>query len=371
MSSPFLAPLGHRPQSVQWGLLLLLSTAFVAVLQALHLPAALLLGPMFAGILLVSRGANIRIGRGPFGLAQAAVGCLIARTITPSILYEMTHQWLLFLVVIGGMLVASSALGWFLVRARILPGTTAVWGTSPGAAAAMVLMSEAYGADMRLVAFMQYFRVVAVVLVATVVARVWTSATGVPVADVVWFAPVDWPWFGATVAIAFAAALIAMALRIPAGPLLLPMVVATVLSNTGVLHIELPSWYLALSYALVGWAIGLRFTREILLHAARAFPQVMLSTVLLITACAGFGVILTYTSDLDPLTAYLATSPGGLDTVAIISASTASINAPFVMALQVARLIVVLLTGPGLSRLVAKAAGAGDKDDDSTTMPID
>ena len=41
----------------------------------------------------------------------------------------------------------------------MLPGTTAVWGSSPGAATAMVLMAEAFGADARLVAFMQYLRV--------------------------------------------------------------------------------------------------------------------------------------------------------------------------------------------------------------------
>ena len=371
MSLPSLPPLGRRPPYVQWGFLLALSVVLVAVLQALHLPAALMLGPMFAGIFVVSRGADIRIHRLPFAIAQAAVGCLIARTITPSILYEMTHQWPLFLLVIGGMLVASSALGWFLARARVLPGTTAVWGTSPGAAVAMVLMSESYGADMRLVAFMQYFRVVAVVLLATVVTRIWTSATGVPVADIVWFAPVQWSSFGATLLVSIATGLVAMALRIPAGSLLLPLALATLLANTGTITIELPSWYLAVSYAVVGWTIGLRFTHEILLHAARAFPQVMLSTVLLIAACAVFAVILTYTSGIDPLTAYLATSPGGLDTVAIISASTASINTPFVMALQVARLLVVLVTGPGLSRLVAKAAGAGDKDDEPPPAPVD
>ena len=38
----------------------------------------------------------------------------------------------------------------------MLPGTTALWGTSPGAASVMTIMAESYGADMRLVAFMQY-----------------------------------------------------------------------------------------------------------------------------------------------------------------------------------------------------------------------
>jgi uncharacterized membrane protein AbrB (regulator of aidB expression) len=59
-----------------------------------------------------------------------------------------------------------------------LPGTTAIWGSSPGAATAMTLMSESYGADMRLVAVMQYLRVVLVVLTASLVARLLLGAQG-------------------------------------------------------------------------------------------------------------------------------------------------------------------------------------------------
>ena len=56
---------------------------------------------------------------------------------------------------------------------------------------------------------------------------------------------------------------------------------------------------------------------------------------------------------LDPLTAYLATSPGGADTVAIIAAST-PVDVPFVMAMQTGRFLLVLALGPSLARLVAR-----------------
>ena len=55
----------------------------------------------------------------------------------------------------------------------VVPGTTGVWGSSPGAASAMVVMADAFGADARLVAFMQYLRVVCVVVVASLIARFW------------------------------------------------------------------------------------------------------------------------------------------------------------------------------------------------------
>jgi membrane AbrB-like protein len=66
--------------------------------------------------------------------------------------------------------------------------------------------------------------------------------------------------------------------------------------------------------------------------------------------------LLHLTVGTDPLTAYLATSPGGADSVAIIAASS-HVDLPFVMAMQMARFILVLLLGPTLARVVARWAG--------------
>ncbi len=55
---------------------------------------------------------------------------------------------------------------------------------------------------------------------------------------------------------------------------------------------------------------------------------------------------------IDPLTAYLSTSPGGLDSIAVIAASS-KVDVAFVMTLQTARLILVTLIGPWLARFVA------------------
>ena len=120
--------------------------------------------------------------------------------------------------------------------------------------------------------------------------------------------------------------------------------------------IELPPWLLAASYAVVGWSIGLRFTRPILVYAMRALPRVALAISALIAICALFGVVLAKLAHVDMLTAYLATSPGGADSVAIIAASS-KVDVPFVMALQLARFVIVLVIGPRLARFVAKLTG--------------
>ena len=112
------------------------------------------------------------------------------------------------------------------------------------------------------------------------------------------------------------------------------------------------TYLLAVGYALIGWSIGLRFTRPILMHAARLLPRILGAIIVLIAVCGVLALALSAIADVDLLTAYLATSPGGLDTVAIIAVST-NIDLPFVMAMQTSRFLCVLLLGPSLARLVA------------------
>jgi uncharacterized protein len=351
MSRPYL-PLASFSRPAQWGVLFAGSVLIGGGLELLTLPAALLLGPMITAILVETGGGHIRLPRLARYIFQAVIGCMIARVLTPSIGGAFLKQWPLLLIMVLSVIAVSSLLGWAMSRWRVLPGTTAVWGLSPGAANAMVLMAGAFGADTRLVAFMQYLRIMMVATLATVVARVWLGAHGTPPATV-WFPPIHGISFAETLAIAIVGGVIGWASRLPAGVFLVPMILGTALHSTGLVTIELPPWLLASCYALFGWSIGLGFTREILGHALRALPQIIAAILVLILFAGGLAVILVKEFGVDPLTAYLATSPGGADSVAIIAASS-KVDISFVMALQMVRFLFLLAVGPFISRFVAR-----------------
>ncbi|MCK9685839.1 AbrB family transcriptional regulator [Scleromatobacter humisilvae] len=207
------------------------------------------------------------------------------------ILGAIGKSWPLFAVIL------SVLLGWARARWRLLPGTTAVWGSLPGEATAMVLMGEAFGADVRLVAPMQCLRVLLVGAAATAVTRLWlpthaASASLIPV-----HGPLHPAAFAETLVLAADGAGLAVRLRIPAGALLLPMFAGVVLNDTGLLAIELPWWLLAACYALIA-------------------------------PCGALARVV----HVDPLTACLATNPGGADTVAIIAGSS-PVDVLFVLAI--------------------------------------
>ncbi len=140
---------------------------------------------------------------------------------SPSILGEVIKDWPLVFGVAISVMTAANLMGILLTRQKILPGTTAIWGFSPGAAMAQIMMAEAYGDDMRLVAFMQYLRIVLVAGLASVVAGIWVTPIAGAGVTPDWFPALAWLPFIETLAIGWISALIAARLRIPAGPLLL------------------------------------------------------------------------------------------------------------------------------------------------------
>ena len=341
------------PQTpAQWLAIFAASAAIGALLAWLRIPAALLLGPMLAGIAIAASGGTARVPNWAFLLAQGLIGCMIANMAPLAIAGEILSRWPVFVFGVLAVIAVSTFLGWLMTRMHILPGTAVLWGSSPGAATAMIVMAEAHGADGRLVAFMQYLRVAAVAAGASIVARLWNLHPSHAVASVVWFPDVYWLPFVETLTLATLGPLIAHLLNIRSGALLIPLVVGLLLNHAGWLVIELPPWLLLLSYAVIGWSIGLRFTRSLLAHAAKAFPRVLACTVALIVLCGVLAGVLVITAGVDPLTAYLATSPGGADSVAIIAASS-KVDVPFVLAMQTTRLVAVIFLAPIITRYIA------------------
>ncbi len=338
-----------------WLALVAASAVLGFVLEAAGFPASFLIGPMLTGMAFAMRGAQLHVARPFLFGAQAIIGCLIARALDPSILRTIADDWAAILLVVLTTVVASTFAGWMIARTHLLPGTTAAWGCSPGAATGMVALSEAFGADPRLVAFMQFLRVTLVMISATLVSRFLfgvvatgdaAGAAAQPFAD-------QLPGLAATLAVAAGGGVAAWVLRIPSGGVFVPLILAAVLQGTGLMTITLPPWLLVTAFCLIGWWVGLRFARETVLYALRALPVILVAIFALILLCGLSAAMLVWLIGTDPLTAFLATSPGGLDAIAIIAVgSNADIS--FVLALQTVRLFVVILTGPMLAKLICR-----------------
>ena len=276
---------------------------------------------------------------------------------TPEVWGALASNWFVLVAMVCSSVLAGGLVGWSLMKSDILPGSTAAWGSSPGGAAAMVAMADAYGADARLVALMQYLRVLVVVLSASTVAHFLASPqpgeVTHPSFSSLWQFSGSYAFAAASLAITVVCAFAALKLRIPAGPMLATMIVGAFLNSKGIMDFRLPGTFQILASLLLGWFVGLGFNRSLLLSSLRKLHWLFLSAFLLIGLCALFAWGLYRFAGCDPLTAYLATTPGGLDSVILIAMGSHT-DVPFVVAVQTLRLFLVILTGPFVARFICR-----------------
>lgn len=329
--------------------------------QSMRIPAGWLVGPMLVAVVsALAWQKHPTLPRWARQASLAVVGGLLAATYRPSVVPLIVDAWLPVSLVVSATLLLSLAAGFLLVRFARLESKTAALGTLPGAASGMLAMSGPLGADPRFVALMQYTRVVVVVLSAAVVSRLWLTLTAVEQAPAAQGLQASVPkvdavfdgvymTYALTALVAAFGAWAGTRLRLPAGGLLGPLILGIVLEQLGVLHLAWPPGVPQAAYLGLGLYVGLLFDRASARRAARLLPFMLASTVLLMLACAGLGWVLTALTSVDGLTAYLATTPGGIDSVAIMALGTGA-DAPLVLAIQMLRLFVVVIVGALLGR---------------------
>lgn len=331
------------------------SALLVLCFELVGISAGLLLGPMIVGICLAATDHPVAIPEPAFKAAQAMLGIMIASSFDSTIISTVGAHPVVFFGTSFATLAASALLGYALAHWHVLPGTSAIWGSMPGAASAMTLMARSFGADWRVVAVMTYVRVICVAGTASLLGAVVAGHTGTQPPGGSWFPSLEfWPAVQ-TFSVALTGAAVATRLGLPAAALMGPLVLGTVLHMSGFVTFALPGWLLAISYALIGWRIGLSFTREVLVVTRRALPRLLLAIGTLMAFCALLAWAIASVTGIDMVTAYLATSPGGMDSVAII-ATTIPVDVPFVMAMQALRFVTVLLLAPPLARIMARRA---------------
>ncbi|WP_432534918.1 AbrB family transcriptional regulator [Kineococcus arenarius] len=332
------------------------TVAASAGLAALGLPSPTLFAGLLTGLLdalLLPR--PLPLPRGTGTAAQAVVGVTIGTLVQLSTLAALGEHWLPVLLVTLGTLALSLGTGALLGRHRDVDAVTGAFALVAGGASGLVVMARQLGADERVVAVVQYVRVLVVVLSLPVVLHVafGVRAQGSP-------APAAggplWAGLLLLAVCGVAGRWLGRVAHLPAASLLGPMLLAAALSLGGLAGAaRVPGTLEALAYALIGLQVGLRFTPASLASVARVLPAALALIVAGVAGSAGLAALLSATTGLPLLDTYLATTPGGL--YAVLAAAVGSgADATFVLSVQVLRLLVMLLAAPVLARALAGGA---------------
>jgi membrane AbrB-like protein len=156
-----------------------------------------------------------------------------------------------------------------------------------------------------------------------------------------------------SVVLALGAAYLLDWLGFPAGALIGAMAAIAGLKLNGVDVTEIPGAVRFLALGVIGWDLGTKFNKDLL----SAVTNNLLPLVLVVAAFLVMGWVLAWIlwklGLMDPVTAVLATSPGGLVQMGALT-SEMEANAPLVVGFHLLRIVTVLLSVPLISRLAAR-----------------
>ena len=155
--------------------------------------------------------------------------------------------------------------------------------------------------------------------------------------------------FGVLVLIAFVGWAAGRWTRIPAGTFLVPTLLYFVLGSFGITPGTWPWPVLAAAYLIMGSQIGGRFHPSTVAMIRGVILPVIGTTLLLLLASLALAWIVSREMRISFASAYLAATPGGLDSVAAV-ATELRIDTTIVVSMHLVRLLFVLIAGPWLVR---------------------
>jgi membrane AbrB-like protein len=346
-----------------WSGLIALTILSIYCFEKAGLPAARFLGPLVSAIIFSVLGFRPKVPTSLFTFAKGMLGARIAQSLGPDFFNILSTTWPYLICGTFWAMLSSCVLGIFLTRHKVMPSSTAIWGLSPGGASIMVLLSADYGADMRMVALMQYSRIVLVSLVAIFVSRFFTPIVAIPHTFNIFveFKPYD---LFITLLTSIVALYLAQKSKFSGGAIIFPMVLVALVKNLAQIDVSIPPLILLPCFISIGYRIGGNFSLADLKRCFRVYHWIILSILMMIAFCGLFAFIMYYFGNFDALTSYLSTSPGGIDVVTIIASGT-SASLPFVAAMQSLRLFAVLLLGAKLAKFSLKFTGIREEKEQS------
>ncbi|MDR7072390.1 AbrB family transcriptional regulator [Fictibacillus barbaricus] len=154
--------------------------------------------------------------------------------------------------------------------------------------------------------------------------------------------------FMAALATAYLGGLFFTLLNCPVPWLLGPMTAVLIVSRIKKVNLYWPTGIRNTGLIIVGYSIGLTFTKNTLITISSKLPSMALMTVLLVLICMGMAFIISKLSSIDFPTALTSSIPGGLSQIITFAEESKGIDITTVTFFQVTRLLTIIFFVPFL-----------------------
>ena len=340
--------------ALRWAIVAPASVALGWVFSQWEVPAAWIIAAIVvSGTVVLCTRSELPVNRQVYTLSRGFIGILAAIPLTMMPVGELLGYLPSGAAIALISVTVGVSAGFLLHRAQpqAISRETGILSMLPGGASLMPALADELGADFRYVALTQYLRLLAVSISLPVVVGFLTvpgQSSGISTNPV---AQEWWMWL-----LVFALALVGeplgkrVHLPVPSvlGPLLLTVVAAAILPDH--LSLQPAEPFQILAFLAIGWVCGGSLSVPTLRRFGSQLPATVAYIAIVLGTCALVAWPLTGVLDITYFEAYLATSPGALETVLALSAEGGA--GPAVVAIQLIRLIFVLAVAGYLPQLI-------------------
>lgn len=354
--------------------ILALSSLSGLIAQFLHLPMPFMLGSLLSTGLVISLGKTgpFRSYAFPMQLRTGFVtliGVMIGTQVNAALFQQLTGLPLMLLALVLFVLLAHAGNVVIFHKIGQLDRPTAFYAGTPGGLMESIVMGEAAGADVRVVALQQFLRIVIVITLVPTGLSLWLGTPVGSAAGLAPSAPSGHPFTFVSLAFICLAGAAGLALgkliHLPAAQLIGPLLVSAAVSLTGWVDLHLPFWLIAMAQVVIGTGLGMRFrgVTGAMLRRSAGLATASVSYMLLLGAALAYG--LQAVIDIPFLHLLISLSPGGVTEMSLIALSLAA-NPALVSLNHVVRILLTVLE-MGISARIFGLALEPDADTDTDT----
>lgn len=365
---------------------LLISSLGGILLVLLGLNIGWIIGPLIMAAILsfkqpnwFKNPANPNKGISPHWvrIGQTVLAVQLGQKINISVLATFKDHWMTITIMLLLSVVFSLFSGLVIWKFSRTDMITSFFATAPGGIVAMPSLADDAGANTGVVSIVQTMRVFLVVMIIPLIAATWiapgvsdsvtnvsssTSATQFELSHLV-----------GTILLLLAAwggKFIGKKLKFPSPILIGGMLSVAIVQSLYyfIVGTELLIWWpaiiLIIAQIFMGSSIGSRFQRSMFQGIGKVILVAFISTIGLIIAMLLCALIVSYITGIPLITSVLAFAPGGIAEMAA-TAIVLDADSTFVVAVQVLRIVVVLLVLPPIFKLLNNHQKLQQKQNDS------
>jgi membrane AbrB-like protein len=312
-------------------------------LKAFDAPVPFMLGSFLACTVAALLRLPVRLPAWARLFAIPAIGVMLGSYFTVDVISSALRWWD---GVAATLLVVAIAIFVGVRLFRAVAGVdplTALLSSVPGGAAEMTMLAEHYGVNTRIVAMSQTSRVAITAFCISI--GLWISGYGglaLPSRSHYALGATDW---AVLIACAFAGALAALRLRIPAGAMLGPLVLSAAAHASGMTDAVPPTIVVNLAQIALGASLGVQFSHIRDINAGRIVAASLVNTLFLLATGVMVAALCSALSIRDFAPIFLGTAPGGLSEMAVITVAL-GVEVAFVTTCHVTRLFLIIAVSP-------------------------